>query len=703
MTSNGETERRGRDENDAERNQSSRWQTLGVLLALVLAGWSVVDPGQAIGEAAPLLATTAEASSEACAVGGVELAFGRDVNLNGQLESGEVEATTVVCDGVQGPSGAAGQQGEAANGFLLETESLPSGGACPAGGWLLAWGEDEDGSGALDPNETEGGQALCHGTLGPSGPAGADGINGIDGADGEGGTNGVDGTTSLILPRPVPTEVCSNGFVLVMGLDNGEGAGTATDGLLHDDEVDHALRLCKGALVAGPLADLNPGGGNSFTTGCEAMALGPDGREVWAAMTDGSTGCELYRIPDGTSTPVRIADVNPAGDAEPGRYLGLVWDEGLNRLLFDALDENGDRDLWAYSPTDGQVHRLTSAPGTGTVTSSSKLTPWLGGQVLAQPGGAGVPWWADGSPNGTVLLDQHPSLSNATALGTWASGQVRMGLEVLATTDDGLWMDVEGQGGDVELVLIDETGQATVHEIHPSASSSPSGGVAIGGGLAVVATTLEGRQLVHVMPEAGPRTVTSLVRSNGQQPAVMGEAFGLVAMDGMVLFDAVLDGADASLWRWDSATDDVVRLSTDILAPGVEALPTVHAGRVWFSCVTMATGSELCSSAGSPSETQVHDLRSGWQGSLPRQISPLEDGVLVLADNGSGFALHHFANDLWTPLHDPWPAANAEAGRYGGLLVGMDRVVFVAHDGATGHELHGWCHGAFTGAWTIWP
>ena len=695
-----EVQRQGTQQPQTERNArgGERWRSLGVVLALLLAGVGFVLPEDVNAPSTHLLHSSSADSSD-CPAGGTRLATGFDTNGNGALDASEELDHAVVCDGLQGTNGASGPAGDEPAATLLSTTTIAAGSTCANGGALLSWGHDDDGNGMLEAEETLGSETICHGTAGLDGAPGAFGPTGDSGAD---GADGAKGMTSLIEPRTVPLHLCSAGLVLVMGLDDGAGAGTVDDGVLHDDEVDHAMRLCDGPLSEGRITDLNSGLSNSFTAGCDAMTFGDDGTDVWAAMSDGATGCELYLIEDGWRSPVRVLDLNPAGDAEPGRMLGLTWDSAAARLLFDAVGEQGQRDLWAYDPVSGQPARLTSAPGQDTVDLTSRMTDWNGGKVLSRPSGAGLPWWTDGSVDGTHLLDEQPSLSEGEALGMWAQGMLRFGRDVLLGEGTDLWMEVEDATGEVELLRIDANGTPTVHDLHPGTSSSPSSGVAVHGGVAVAATTLEGRQIVHVTADAGPRTVTSLVRSNGQPTEVLADAFGAVAVNEMLLFDAVVDGADASLWRWDPATDEVLQLSSSILAPGLDAAPVTTAEAVWFSCVTMGTGAEVCSTDGSVLGTRVHELRPGWQGSAPTHLAPLGQGIAVLANNGSGAALHHLTDEGWVSLLDPWTEGDAEAGRYGNLLVGEEQVVFVAHDGSTGHELHAWAHGALTGTWTVW-
>ena len=684
--------------NKNDRPRHGRWHSVGLVLALVLAAAGFVLPEEVSTPSTFLLHTSAAEGNE-CPAGGTRFASGVDVNANGVLDTSEEVNHVVVCDGLQGTNGAGGADGNDAAPSLLSTTTIASGSTCPNGGVLLSWGGDGNGNGLLEPEELLGNETVCHGTAGMDGAQGGFGPTGANGAD---GADGAAGFTSLIEPRSVPTYVCSAGLVLVMGLDDGAGAGTRDDGVLHDDEVDHVLRLCDGPLAFGRVTDLTPGITDSFTSGCDAMTFGEDGKDLWAAMSDGATGCELYFVEDGWRPPVRVLDLNPAGDAEPGRMLGLTWDHAAARLFFDAVGEQGQRDLWAYDPISGQPARLTATAGMDTVDFTSRMVQWNGGRVVSQPGGAGLPWWTDGTVEGTHLLEDQPSLSDGEALGQWSQGMLRFARDVLISDGTDLWMEVEDASGEVEMLHIDANGTPTVHDIHPGTSSAPTSGVAIHGGVAVSATTIEGRQMVHLTAEAGPRIVTSLVRSNGQATEVVGDAFGTVAWNGLLLFDAVVDGADASLWRWNPDTDEVLPLSSSILAPGVDAKPVAHDGAVWFSCVTMGTGAEICSTDGSVAGTLVHELRAGWQGSAPSHLAPLGNGVAVLADNGSGAALHHVTIEGWGSLYDPWSSGDAEAGRYGSLIVGEDAVAFVAHDGATGHELHAWAHGGLTGTWTIW-
>lgn len=664
-----------------------------ILLALGLGGAGMVlplDDAADVGQISMLIVT--EDATEGCPGSGVLLLYGADENGDGTLAASERDGSTTVCDGARGPSGTPGTDGLQ---VLMTSSTVPPGSTCAEGGLAYAWGLDLDNNATLEDAEVLETSFLCHGTEGTPGTNGSPGLDGQNGSDGEDGQHG---TTALITSELPDPGVCPVGLLLHIGLDDGLEAG---DGVLQPDEVDETVRICATDLRTGPLSDLSPGSANSLTNGCDAMAhIGDD---LYAAMTDGTYGCELHRFAGGWNAPTLVADLNPSGDAQPGLHLGLVA-ASADVLLFDATGTNGHRGLWALNASTMDATPLIVDGAGGTVDGTSMLIPWLDGHVLSRPGGAGLPWWTDGTVEGTMTLDLHPAMSEGTALQAWAAGMLRIGIDLGLSDENGLWMDVEDGSGDVEPVLIHPNGTVQAFDVWPAGSSSPATGVAVHTGIVVVGTTPEGRQLVHLDPAQPPRQVTHLVRSgSGQPPAFVGTAFGLMALDDHVVFDAVLDGADASLWGWNASSDEVQRLSTTMMNPGGDMRPIEHHGRLWFSCVIVANGSEPCSTDGTVNGTHMHEMVPGWTGSVPRAAVPFQDGIAVLAASGSGSALHQLDLNGSQLLHDPNPSGDADAGRYGGLLVDEDRFVFVAHDGSSGHELHGWCHGGMTQSWLIWP
>lgn len=94
----------------------------------------------------------------------------------------------------------------------------------------------------------------ARGENGEPGPAGEEGESGEQGEPGEPGESAFDLLTDS---ESAPAEDCSTGGQLIkIGLDNGDGDGTARDGELQDDEVDTTIPICNGA----------SGGLDGFTT-----------------------------------------------------------------------------------------------------------------------------------------------------------------------------------------------------------------------------------------------------------------------------------------------------------------------------------------------------------------------------------------------------------------------------------------------------
>ena len=466
---NAETTASQRQEEEEETQDGKAWAMIQaglLLLALGLAAAGLwlpeTDPNTA--SVASVLIVTEEAG-EACPVSGVLLSYGEDVNADGVLQVTEREGSMPVCDGIRGNAGSPGANGLS---VLMSSISLPPGEVCPEGGVAYQWGLDLNVTGVLEEEEVLDASHLCtgaEGSLGASGPRGANGVNGTD------GLHGNHGTSSLIVSALPDASVCPVGLLLHIGVDDGEG-GLAGDDVLQPAEVDETVRICATDLRAGPLSDLRTGIADSFSPSCDAM--NHINGELYAAMVDGIHGCELHLFSDGWRAPHLVADLNPSGDAQPGLHLGLHDGGDHAAVLFDATGANGRHDLWALNGTGTAPVRLTADASGDTVDGDSTLVPWLDGYVLTRPGGVGLPWWTDGTPGGTVTLDLHPAFAGGDALRQWATGIHRMGLDLVAVSTEGLWMEAENVAGDVEPALIHTDGTVQTFDVWASGSSSPA-------------------------------------------------------------------------------------------------------------------------------------------------------------------------------------------------------------------------------------
>jgi MYXO-CTERM domain-containing protein len=90
---------------------------------------------------------TDEAPGDNCPAGGKRIDVGADENRDGELDTGEIDQTTYVCNGYAS---------------LTETTEIAPGAACQNGGTLMEIGLDEDGDGVLSPREVQTHEVICN-------------------------------------------------------------------------------------------------------------------------------------------------------------------------------------------------------------------------------------------------------------------------------------------------------------------------------------------------------------------------------------------------------------------------------------------------------------------------------------------------------------------------------------------------------------
>ena len=153
-------------------------------------------------------------------------------------------APSVASSGAGSPTGRAGApssagSASAAAGRVIaspgarraQTSTEPAGSNCADGGLKIEVGLDDNNDGSLQANEVDQTQYVCNG---------GDGQDGQDGADGSASPNTM--LTSISAPT---LQACSSGGRIVQqGLDNGDGGGTAQNGVLESGEVDYTTTYC---------------------------------------------------------------------------------------------------------------------------------------------------------------------------------------------------------------------------------------------------------------------------------------------------------------------------------------------------------------------------------------------------------------------------------------------------------------------------
>ena len=241
-------------------------QIFSIIIALVLSAysvsiiWSLPDQaGQSGADANEVLVRTEGRNADhLCEAGGADIFIGNDLNSNGILEENEVTSTTRLCHGktgLSGPQGATGPNGGNGIASLVNTSVLNYGNdTCFYGGLLIESGLDLNNSGTLEDSEIISHDFVCNGAIGSN------------------GINGDEGYSALVEQVQPPQYLCSSGFIINFGIDNGYGMGIAEDGIMHTDEVVDSLKVCQTPLNHGPISDMFAGVSDGYSSQCAEFA-----------------------------------------------------------------------------------------------------------------------------------------------------------------------------------------------------------------------------------------------------------------------------------------------------------------------------------------------------------------------------------------------------------------------------------------------
>ncbi len=236
-----------------------------------------------------LVSTTAEAAGANCPAGGVRLDAGLDDDGDGTLQSGEIDATSYICNGADGADGA----------VSLTRTSTNTGGACgQRSGVLVESGLDADANGTLDDTEVTNSNAICDANDGaparievtrePAGPNCAAGgqriISGTD-EDRDGTLTGTEIQDTTYVCDPInnlvsvtslvsgTSTICPNGGSRIeVGLD------TNANGALDPAEISQTSYSCSGTNGASSLVAVTPEApGANCINGGQRVESGQDG------------------------------------------------------------------------------------------------------------------------------------------------------------------------------------------------------------------------------------------------------------------------------------------------------------------------------------------------------------------------------------------------------------------------------------------
>ena len=686
-------------------------QSLTIIAALLLSVYSFTvlealdqTTGGTSEDAAEILVRTeGREADHICIAGGADILIGSDANNNGILEETEVTSTTRLCHGetgLSGPRGASGIIGETGYTSLISTTIVaPGNESCTFGGILIASGIDTNTNEILDVDEVVDAELVCDGVVGTNGNAGQDGTS---------------GHSALVERVPPPRHLCSNGFVINFGVDNGHGNGVADDAIMHDDEVVESLKICSEPLNYGPTTDLFLGVSDSFSNQCSNYAWSVTQSVAVTAGSNGLSGCELWISHGNEDSATLLLDINPgSGDSSPGLHLGFnkinLDDEEL--WLFDADSGVNGRELWVSNLTQSGTLQLTGYSGDGILPDSVHTT-WMGGFIFSDSNFDFM--WTDGISMYNLFDAPFIGLAEQILLDPLQAKISSHQDTHFAVSDSGLWFSGIHDDFGFEMHHLSNAGDLTTWDLNNFEDSSPMPILPLGDSAVAVADDgIHGRQLVELTSSGSYNWLTSMsLQSNGNPPTSVGENLGLNLLGDRIIFDAQITNVDPTVWSYDLPTATLTELSSLIVAPGEQVAPVILDGQIWFDCITANTAEELCVSDGTTDGTKViHEFQPGLTSAEIRGLASTEGHLLIIANGeDNGFDTGHC---LWSVdsvtyetqiVYDPWTGSGNDsgAGTYGALLNSDGLILFVADNGVSGHELHMWSSLSLTDEWLIW-
>lgn len=647
-----------------------------------------------------LVRTEGRQADEICLEGGSDILIGNDINANGILDENEVTSLTRIChgkEGLSGPQGAPGQSGDTGLMSILGTEIVPFGNStCLYGGLRIATGIDADQNNTLEEHEEVSIDFVCNGQIGNN------------------GISGVSGHSALVEQHQPPVFLCSNGIILEFGVDDGSGLGTADDGILHDDEIVEALKICSEPLNYGPITDFSNGLTNSMSTACSEFAYLPHSEMIITSGADGIHGCELWVSAGTLSTSELLLDINQGNqDSAPGQHLGfnVMSNHNGELVAFDANSGINGRELWVTNIQQDTTTQLTGYSGDG-INSDAKSILWMGGMVFTDSNYEFM--WTDGVNVSSLFDAPFIAQENQLFLNSVANSITSHSETTMVVDEDAMWFSAVYDGMGFEIHRLSNSGTLTSWDLNQFEDSMPDSILPLKDTALLVANDgINGKQIHQVNATGSHQILTSLtVSSSGMPVSNLASGIGINLIGESLIFDAQTSGVDSTVWSYNLTSGQSIELSQIVLAPGERSGAQRIGDILWFDCVTGTAAGELCFSDGTPEGTKlVHEFQPGIASSNIRSLQSVGSHLLLILDgeiNGfdSGHCLWSFDTISMTAqiAYDPWQGVgnNSQSGSYGGLLISDNVALFIANDGVSGHELHFWSPQTLGDEWLIW-
>ena len=353
-----------------------------------------------------LAKTTTETAGINCITGGTKIEYGLDVNNNGVLDAGEINAslTKYICNGAigatgiqgltgtQGPIGLTGNSGTNGQNSLAKTTTETASANCITGGTKIEYGLDANNNGVLDAAEVNAAltKYICNGTVGAQGSIGLTGTTGPQGPIGLTGATGTAGKNTLAktTTEAAGANCTTGGTKIEYGLD------ANNNGVLDAAEINAALTkyICNGAVgttgVTGPTGATGLQGliGLTGATGSQGPIgltgnSGINGQNSLAKTTTEATGANCttggtkieYGLDANNNGVLDAVEIN----ASLTKYIcnGAVGAQGSIGLT-GATGPQGSIGLTGTAGTNGKntlAKTTTEGAGANCTTGGSKI------------------------------------------------------------------------------------------------------------------------------------------------------------------------------------------------------------------------------------------------------------------------------------------------------------------------------------------
>ena len=396
-----------------------------------------------------------------------------------------------------------------------------------------------------------------------------------------------------------------------------------------------------------PLQDINPGAADAAPVflGYLMVAGVVDTTRAMFALSDGSSGREIWVTDGTTGGTARLADINlSSGSADPS-----AWTAVNGHAVFTANDGSNGRELWVSDGTGATTGLLLDAAD-GLAGSDPEVLGYLLVNGVADTSRLLVAlddithgrelWVTDGTAVGTVLFGDLDTGSPGSAPGGWVAVNGRA-VFVATTVAAGseLWVS-DGTGAGTALLLNARAG---------AAGSTPE----ILGPLLVGGVASASRQLVRLDDGVNGSelwttdgTALGTVLFKDINPGTGGSLAGpWTRVNGRAVFVADDGSHGSELWVSDGTADGTTllldaRLGAEGSVPSLVGFLAVNGvvdpNRALFLLDDGVSGQELWVTDGTPGGTALFkDANAGLAGSFATSGIEVTVGTVDLSPSGA--------------------------------------------------------------------